>query len=112
MFALWDHVDDREWDSESSEEYSSGADTANMVVNSAAAISVILYSFIMTVELWGLTFLHQLMQHLVGLQRNKQTYHKHNQLDIVSIWECVQERGGGAASKTETGLYCVSDNKT
>lgn len=114
MFALWYPVDDGEWENESSEEYSSGADTANMVANSAAAINVILCSFIMTLELWGLTFLLKCMPHLVGLQRNKvlyTTYHEHNQPDIVSIWECVQERGGGAGNKTETVLCCVSDTQ-
>lgn len=42
MFALWDPVDDREVVCESSEEYSRGADTANTVVNTATAISVLL----------------------------------------------------------------------
>lgn len=65
MFAIW------EWDNESREEYLSGVDTANMVVNTVIALSVLLYSFIMTPLLWGLTFPHGLMPHLEGLQRNK-----------------------------------------
>lgn len=95
MFAIWDSVDDTEWHSESSEEYSSVVDTANMVVNTAAAISVLLYSFIMTSQLCGLTFFYRLMPQLVGLQRNKvlyTTYHKHNQLQTLWASEGVYKR--------------------
>lgn len=51
MLALWSPADDRQRDSKSSEEYSSGADTAIAAVNTAAVTRVVLDSFIMTLEL-------------------------------------------------------------
>lgn len=66
----------------------SGVDTANRIVNTAGSLRVLLYSFIVTLELLGLTFLHCLVPHLVGLQRNKvlyATYHKHNWVETLSV---------------------------
>lgn len=48
MFALWSPVEDRQQDSESSEECSNGVHSAIAVVNTAASPSVLPSSFIMT----------------------------------------------------------------
>lgn len=92
MFALWGPVDD----SEIVSQVKSGADTA-IVVNTAAATSVFLYSFIMTLELLGLTFLHGLVPHLVRLQRNKVLYiiyHTLYQSETISVSMYMDEREG------------------
>ena len=95
MFSLWRLMDERLWDSE----YLSGADTAIVVVNTAEAITLQLYSCVRTPELLGLTFLHGLVPHLVGLQRNKEIYiiyHKHHQFEIVWAFKFVYRREGSA----------------
>ena len=92
-----------------------------MVVNTAAATSVLLYSFIMTLELLGLTFLHGLVPQLVRLQRNNVlyiSYHKLYQpetlLSVLSV--CMGEREGQETRQkhccTRRGGTRVNNNKT
>lgn len=80
-------------------------DTAIIMVNTAAATSVLLYSFIMTLEVSGLTFLHGLVPHLVRLQDNKVlyiTYHKLYQSETLSVY--MGEREGREQSSNNAAL--------